>query len=78
MNFTAPVAGKVTQINRGAKRALQSVVIELADAGTEEDVEFASYDANQLQTLTEDQVRENLLESGHVGSLSYPALQQDS
>ncbi len=38
--YTAPVAGKVTEINRGAKRSFQSLVIEVA--GDEEET-FTSY-----------------------------------
>jgi Na+-transporting NADH:ubiquinone oxidoreductase subunit A len=38
VRFTSPGAGKVVAINRGERRALQSVVIELAE--DEEQVEF--------------------------------------
>ena len=47
VQFVAPGAGKVVEVNRGAKRALISVVIELSDAdksnseGTS--VDFESY-----------------------------------
>ncbi|MDD5124583.1 Na(+)-translocating NADH-quinone reductase subunit A [Methylovulum sp.] len=59
--FTAPGAGVVKAINRGAKRVLQSVVIELD--GSEEEL-FAQYDESELAGLTRDQVKENLLTSG--------------
>lgn len=59
--FTSPGAGVVKEINRGAKRALQSVVIELS--GSEEEV-FAQYSASQLDTLSIEQVKENLVKSG--------------
>jgi len=39
--FTAPGAGTVSKINRGERRALQSVVIELDKA--EEEVSFDAY-----------------------------------
>lgn len=62
VNFTAPGAGVVKEINRGERRVLQSVVIELDDS--EEAVEFAKYDASQLSGLTTEQVQENLVASG--------------
>ena len=62
--FTAPGAGKIKNINRGAKRVLQSVVIELDAAGSEEDVVFDQYSRDALDTLNEQQVRDNLIKSG--------------
>lgn len=61
VRFTAPGAGVVKAINRGDKRVLQSVVIELQGDAQES---FAKYDAAQLATLEDAQVRENLLASG--------------
>jgi Na+-transporting NADH:ubiquinone oxidoreductase subunit A len=61
VNFTAPGAGKIKAINRGAKRALQSVVIELSG---DEQVTFTQYKEADLAGLTEEQVKENLLQSG--------------
>jgi Na+-transporting NADH:ubiquinone oxidoreductase subunit A len=61
VNFTAPGAGTIKAINRGAKRALQSVVIELAG---DEQVTFAQYPEAELAGLTEAQVKENLIQSG--------------
>ncbi len=61
VNFTSPGAGVVKAINRGAKRALQSVVIQLK--GTEEET-FTKYKKADLVGLTTDQVRDNLLKSG--------------
>lgn len=61
VQFTSPGCGTVTAVNRGAKRAFQSVVIELEGDGEES---FVSYDNTDLTTLTADQVRENLLNSG--------------
>ena len=61
VRFTSPAAGKVLAINRGDKRIFQSIEIELeGDA----EVTFASYENSDLTTLTRDQVRENLLNSG--------------
>ena len=59
--FTSPGAGVVKAINRGAKRVLQSVVIELS--GKEEET-FRSYSASELANLNAEQVKQNLLESG--------------
>lgn len=62
VQITAPGAGVVTEINRGERRVLQSVVIEL-DA-EEEAIEFARYDVAQLAAVTREQVVENLQASG--------------
>lgn len=61
VNFTSPGAGVVKSINRGAKRALQSVVIELKGSAQ---VSFHKYNESELNDLTADQVKENLLVSG--------------
>jgi Na+-transporting NADH:ubiquinone oxidoreductase subunit A len=62
VQYTAPGAGVVREVNRGERRVLQSVVIELDDQ--EEAVEFSSYSAAQLAELTREQVEENLVQSG--------------
>ena len=59
--FTASVAGTVKEINRGAKRVLQSVVIE---ADGDESVTFDSFSAAELASLTAEQVKKNLTGSG--------------
>jgi len=59
--FTAPGGGEVVAINRGAKRALQSVVIRLEG---DDAVEFARYSDDQLEGLTPEAVRKNLVDSG--------------
>ncbi|WP_250462543.1 Na(+)-translocating NADH-quinone reductase subunit A [Microbulbifer litoralis] len=61
VRYTAPAGGRVVAINRGARRALQSVVIEIDGDEAEQ---FASYSADQLGSLTAEQVRQNLVESG--------------
>jgi len=61
VNFTSPGAGVVKAINRGAKRVLQSVVIELKGTAQES---FTKYAKKDLATLTADQIKENLLASG--------------
>ncbi|MCG8325657.1 MAG: Na(+)-translocating NADH-quinone reductase subunit A [Thiotrichales bacterium] len=62
--FTAPGAGVIEAINRGARRVLQSVVIRLDEPGTEAHVEFNRYAAADLAGLDADAVRDNLIRSG--------------
>lgn len=59
VRFTSPGAGRVVAVNRGAKRAFQSVVIELDG---DESESFAAYD--HLTGLTREQAVENLVQSG--------------
>lgn len=66
VNFTSPGTGVVTAINRGAKRALQSVVIELKG---DEQQTFTKYKDSELAELTADQIKQNLLLSGLWTSL---------
>lgn len=61
VQYTAPGAGVVSAIHRGAQRVLQSVVIDLD--GDEEET-FVQYAPEQLESLSSEQVRENLLRSG--------------
>ncbi len=61
VKYTAPAAGTVAAINRGERRMLQSVVIDVD--GDEAEV-FASYEADKLASLSEEQVKENLVNSG--------------
>jgi len=61
VQFTSPGAGKVKAINRGAKRALQSIIIELEG---DDEVNFKQYGAKQLVSLNRDDVKQNLLDSG--------------
>ncbi|WP_020558059.1 Na(+)-translocating NADH-quinone reductase subunit A [Thiofilum flexile] len=62
INFTAPGAGVIKAINRGAQRVLNSVVIELDE--NEESVEFPAYTPEQLLTLDEQAIRDELQSSG--------------
>jgi Na+-transporting NADH:ubiquinone oxidoreductase subunit A len=59
--FTAPAAGKVVEVNRGAKRVLQSVVIEIAG---DDSISFAKYAEAELAKLDAAAVQKNLVESG--------------
>ncbi len=62
VRFTAPAAGKVVAINRGERRVLQTLVIEVADK--EEHVEFGSYKGKAVAGLDAKDVRDLLVESG--------------
>lgn len=70
VRYTAPGAGTVTAVNRGAKRAFQSLVIELNDAERkrelrEEDVvPFEQFTGNDPAGLSRDQIMGLLVESG--------------
>lgn len=61
VNFTSPGSGVVKAVNRGERRILQSVVIELDD---DDAAEFANYAPERLAGLGGDEVRANLLASG--------------
>ena len=67
---TAPGAGRILAINRGERRALQSIVIDLSDGerreepDVDEQVSFESHSGAAPDTLTSDQIRELLIESG--------------
>lgn len=59
--FTAPAAGRVAAIHRGAQRVFQSLVI---DVEGDESIEFARYAESQLASLSRQQVLDNLVNSG--------------
>jgi Na+-transporting NADH:ubiquinone oxidoreductase subunit A len=61
VKFTAQAAGVVKEINRGEKRVLQSVVIEVDGYDQET---FTSYSANELASISRDDVVKNLVDSG--------------
>jgi Na+-transporting NADH:ubiquinone oxidoreductase subunit A len=67
--FTAPGAGTVTAVNRGERRALISVVIQLsrsevAGGDAAEQVSFSSYGGDNVRSLAGEDVRALLAESG--------------
>ncbi len=64
--FTAPAAGVVKEINRGAKRVLQSVVIEVS--GDEQET-FTQYTVNDIASLDRDTVQTQLVNSGQWTAL---------
>lgn len=61
--FTAPASGKVAAINRGERRALQSIVIDV-EMDNDEQVAFPHYPLSELPMLEHKQVESALLASG--------------
>jgi Na+-transporting NADH:ubiquinone oxidoreductase subunit A len=61
VRYTSPGSGRVLEINRGEKRHFISVVIHLE--GNEEII-FKSYSEAQLDSLTQEDIQNQLLESG--------------
>jgi Na+-transporting NADH:ubiquinone oxidoreductase subunit A len=66
VHYTSPAAGTVSAINRGARRVLQSVVIDIDGDGAEA---FPSYSAEEARSLEGAAVREQLQSSGQWASL---------
>jgi Na+-transporting NADH:ubiquinone oxidoreductase subunit A len=64
--FTAPGSGIVAKVNRGERRALQSVVVELD--GSDEET-FPVVDAAKIDALDAGEVRRVLVKSGFWNSL---------
>jgi len=68
--YTSPGAGKVVAINRGDRRAFQSVVIELSerersgDLAEDDEVSFESYSGKGPAGLSRDDIAALLVESG--------------
>ncbi|MEM6331101.1 MAG: Na(+)-translocating NADH-quinone reductase subunit A [Planctomycetota bacterium] len=61
VRYTSPGCGRVVSVNRGAKRAFQSVVIALEG---DEREQFAAYPDDNLSQLSAAAVEDNLLASG--------------
>jgi len=61
VRYTAPAAGTISAINRGARRVLQSVVIDIEGSESEA---FAKYAPSELSKLSREKVVENLSSSG--------------
>ena len=68
--FTSPAAGTITAVNRGDKRALQSVVIALSNGELKGDpakkdlVSFKNYKKKDVVSYNRDEIRALLIESG--------------
>ncbi|WP_439101680.1 Na(+)-translocating NADH-quinone reductase subunit A [Congregibacter sp.] len=69
VHYTAPASGVVSAINRGAKRVLQSVVIDVEGADNEDAVAFDAYGADEARALAPSAVRAQLLASGQWTAL---------
>ena len=65
--MTAPAGGRIQAINRGARRVLESVVIEIDE--TADAVAFDHIGDGQVADLSVQEIRENLLRSGLWTSL---------
>jgi len=61
VKFTSPVAGEVVEINRGAKRVLQSVVVQIQ--GDEKET-FQTFDAASLTADSREALQTVLVDSG--------------
>lgn len=61
VKYTAPAAGEIIEINRGARRVLQSVVIKLDG---NDKVDFPKFTSSELANLERAKVVENLVNSG--------------
>ena len=61
VRYTAPAGGTIAAINRGDKRVLQSIVIDIEG---DEAISFASFSAEQLAGLSREQIVSQLVESG--------------
>jgi len=63
VQYCAPGRGTVVAINRGARRVLQSVVVELQDSGIEETA-FEALSEERVYRLLREEIVERLLKSG--------------
>ena len=59
--YTAPASGTVVEINRGEKRVLQSVVIEISG---DDAIEFPKTSESDIAGLSREDVQDNLVNSG--------------
>ncbi|OUR99866.1 NADH:ubiquinone reductase (Na(+)-transporting) subunit A [Halobacteriovorax marinus] len=64
--YTSPVNGKVVEINRGAKRVFQTLVVEVTG---HEQIELTHYKKRSVSDLSSSDVRSLLLESGQWTAL---------
>lgn len=60
--YTSPAGGKIVDINRGERRAFQSIVVEISD--NEEFIDFGPVAPENLATFGVDATREKLIQSG--------------
>lgn len=65
VRFTAPAAGVVSAIHRGAKRKFESLVIDVADnSDSQQEETFVAYTDDNLTQLDRSVVRDQMLASG--------------
>ena len=64
VQFTSPAAGTIVALNRGERRAFQSLVIEVDKADPEASVSFAAYTGDDVGAYSREGVRDLLVESG--------------
>ncbi len=62
VQYTSPASGRIRAINRGPKRVLETIVIDLAENNG--DYTFAAYLAGGLGKLKREEVQDNLYKSG--------------
>ncbi|AXR07785.1 Na(+)-translocating NADH-quinone reductase subunit A [Salinimonas sediminis] len=61
VKFTAPASGEVVEVNRGAKRVLQSVVVKIEG---NESVAFEKIAADQITSASRETIEQQLVDSG--------------
>ena len=64
VNYTSPGSGTVCEINRGAKRLFQSIVIELEEDRNEQEPKFSATKEEDLSSLSCETIQEQLIDSG--------------
>lgn len=62
IKYVAPASGVVKAINRGARRVLETIIIELDDK--QETVKFDKYTAAKLAKIGREKIQKNLYKSG--------------
>ena len=66
VRYTSPAGGRVSAINRGAKRAFQSVVVEIDG---DEVASFGQYSAEAAHELSAEAIKTQLIQSGQWTAL---------
>ena len=66
VRYTSPAGGRVSAINRGAKRAFQSVVVEIDG---DEAASFDQYSAEAARELSAEAIKTQLIQSGQWTAL---------
>ena len=61
VKFVAPASGEVIEVNRGARRVLQSVVVKIEG---DDEVTFDAFDAAALESVEREKVVTQLVDSG--------------